>query len=362
MPQSDESNKIPSVQSLGGRARAGKLSPEQRRAIASAAGQARWRRRAPANLRQAIAQGDLHLGGFVIPCAVLDDGTRVLTESGLGEAFGRRKGGRDWQRLRAGEAKSGQLPYFLVGANIKPFVDSDLGLVGYEPIAYQSVSTVGQRSKIAYGTKADIIPNICDVFIRANEAGALWKRQKHVVERARLILLGLANVGITALVDEATGYQYVRDRNELQKILAAYISPTLLPWTERFPIEFFKEMFRVYGWDWPYTEEDYPGPLGPRYAGKLIKKLIFENLPPGVLEELDRLNPANDKWQRKNRMSQLLTSEIGHPHVEKLVAVNTMLFRISDNKEEFKRHYMRAFPKTGDQMELLLPPHTELST
>ena len=58
-------------------------------------------------------------------------------------------------------------------------------------------------------------------------------------------------------------------------------------------------------------------------------------------------------------MSQLLTSDIGHPHVEKLVAVNTMLFKLSDNKEQFKRHYTRAFPKSGDQHELLLPPAKE---
>ena len=58
-------------------------------------------------------------------------------------------------------------------------------------------------------------------------------------------------------------------------------------------------MFRVYGWNWPYTEEDYPGPLGPRYAGKLVRQIIFENLPPGVLEKLDELNPADSKWQRR---------------------------------------------------------------
>jgi hypothetical protein len=48
----------------------------------------------------------------------------------------------------------------------------------------------------------------------------------------------------------------------------------------------------------------------------------------------------------------LLSSEIGHPHVEKLVAVATMLFRVSSDKTEFWRNYKRAFPKKGDQAEL----------
>jgi hypothetical protein len=126
-----------------------------------------------------------------------------------------------------------------------------------------------------------------------------------------------------------------------------------LPWAERFPMEFFKEMFRVYGWPWPYTEQDYPGPLGPRYAGKLVRQIIFENLPPSVLEKLDELNPADAKWQRKSRMTQLLSSEIGHPHVEKLVAVTTALFKASDNKDEFWKLYKRNFKKKGDQLNLL---------
>ena len=117
-------------------------------------------------------------------------------------------------------------------------------------------------------------------------------------------------------------------------------------------MEFYKEMFRVYGWPWPFTKEDYPGPLGPRYAGKLVRQIIFENLPPGVLQKLDELNPADSKWQRRNRMSQLLTSKFGHPHVEKLVAVITALFKASDSKEEFWRNYERNFPKVGDQGEL----------
>jgi len=204
----------------------------------------------------------------------------------------------------------------------------------------------------AFGYPAELLPKICGVFIDADAADALNANQKHIAVKARILLRAFAEVGIIALVDEATKYQEDRPKDELQQILAAYISPTLLPWTEKFPIEFFREMFRVYGWPWPYTDGDYKGPLGPRFAGKIIKKIIFENLPPGVLEELERLNPPNDKWQRKSRMAQLLSSEIGHPHVEKLVAVNTALFKISDNRAAFWRAYQRNFPKSGDQAEL----------
>jgi hypothetical protein len=241
------------------------------------------------------------------------------------------------------------LPAFITAKNLKPFIPKEL----YVTSSQVEFRQLGGGK--AFGYPAELLPKICGVFVDADAAGKLTKLQKHIAAKARVLLLGLAETGIIALVDEATGYQRERPKDELQKILAAYISPTLLPWTERFPVEFFKEMFRVYGWAWPYTAEHYPGPQGPRYAGKLIKKIIFENLPPGVLDELDKMNPPNAKWQRKSRMSQLLTSEIGHPHVEKLVAVNHMLFKVSDNKEEFKRNYSKAFPKIGDQLEMLPP-------
>lgn len=328
-------------QRRGGVARSEILPPERRSEIARQGGLASWR-----DLPYATDEGSLKISDPPIPCAVLNTKQRVLTQSGVMKALGRARQAKG-RSYYDGDVN---LPAFLTAKNLKPFIPNDL---------YVTSSQIEFRRKEggkAFGYPAELLPKICGVFIDADEAGHLTSAQKHIAVRARILLRGLAEVGIIALVDEATGYQERRPRDELQQILAAYISPTLLPWLERFPIEFFKEMFRVYGWPWPYTKEDYPGPLGPRYAGKLIKKIIFENLPPGVLDELNKLNPPNAKWQRKSRMSQLLTSDIGNPHVAKLVAVNHALFQISENKEEFKRHYSRAFPKIGDQLELLPAP------
>jgi hypothetical protein len=325
----------------GGHVRSEILPPERRSEIARQGGVASWQ-----HLPRATDEGFLKISDPPIPCAVLDTKQRVLTQSGVMKALGRARQAKG-RSYYDGDVN---LPAFITAKNLKPFIPKDL---------YVTSSQIEFRRKEggkAFGYPAELLPKICGVFIDADDAGKLTPAQKHIAAKARVLLRGLAEVGIIALVDEATGYQDKRPRDELQQILAAYISPTLLPWTERFPIDFFREMFRVYGWRWPYTKEDYPGPLGPRYAGKLIKKIIFENLPPGVLEELDKLNPPNAKWQRKSRMSQLLTTEIGHPHVEKLVAVSHMLFKVSDNKEEFKRNYARAFPKKGDQLELLPPP------
>ena len=326
--------------SKGGLVRAEILPPERRSEIAKKGGEARW-----ADLPWATHEADdLRIGEAVIPCAVLNDKRRVLTQSGVMKALGRARQAKG-RSYYDGDVN---LPAFLTAKNLKPFIPNELHVTSSQ-IEFRRKS--GGK---AFGYPAELLPKICGVFIDADEANKLTKNQKHVAARARLLIRGFAEVGIIALVDEATGYQDERPKDELQKILAAYISPTLLPWTERFPVEFFKEMFRVYNWPWPFSEtEHYKGPLGPRYAGKIIKKIIFENLPPGVLEELEKRNPPNSKWQRKSRMAQLLTSDIGHPHVEKLVAVATALFRVADDRDTFWRAYRRAFPRIGDQHELL---------
>ena len=329
-------------QRRGGLARAEKLPAERRVEIGRLAAQRRW---ADDDLPKALDEGTLRIGEAEIPCAVLETKQRVLTQSGVMQSLGRARQAKGRQYYD-GDVN---LPAFLTAKNLKPFIPNEL---------YVTSSQVEFRRKgggKAFGYPAELLPKVCRVFIHADNAGKLTKNQKHIAEKARLLLDGLADVGIIGLVDEATGYQEKRDRGELQQILAAYISPSLLPWTERFPRDFFREMFRVFGWPWPVVEGGaYPGPIGPRYAGKLVRQVIYGNLPPGVLEELERRNPADEKWQRKSRMGQLLTSDFGHPHVEKLVAVVTTLFEISDSKEDFWRAYKRKFKKGPEQLEMAL--------
>jgi general stress protein YciG len=327
----------------GGRVRAEKLSPERKSEIARMGGLAR---RPAGDLPTAWDEGVLKIGDKQFPCAVLDTKQRVLTQSGVMVALGRARQAKGRQYYD-GDVN---LPAFLTAKNLKPFIPNEL---------YVTSSQIEFRSKTggkAFGYPAELLTKICRVFVKADDAKALTKAQKHIAAEARILLEGLEDVAIIALIDEATGYQEKRDKDELQMILAAYIAPSLMGWTERFPKDFFQEMFRVFGWPWPSRPGvPYQGPLGPRYAGKLIRQVIYGNLPPGVLEELERRNPPDAKWQRKSRMGQILTSDIGHPHVEKLVAVVTTLFELSDTKEEFWRAYRRKFKKPGgSQIEMTI--------
>lgn len=70
----------------------------------------------------------------------------------------------------------------------------------------------------AYGYPATILADICDAFIQARNAGALQKSQLPLAKRCEILMRGFARIGIIGLVDEATGYQKIREKNALAKI------------------------------------------------------------------------------------------------------------------------------------------------
>jgi hypothetical protein len=328
--------------SKGGRKRAERLAPEERSRIAREGALARWS--APGLVPRVLCGSPdrpLRIADIEIPCYVLEDERRVVVQSGMISALGMTKGGSSH---RGGT----RLAKFVSSQTLGPFASQELIAGTQQPILFRTPS-----GAIALGFEATILADICDMVLAARKAERLQKQQEHIAERAEILLRAFARVGIVALVDEATGFQEIRARDDLHKILEAYIAKELLPWTKRFPDEFFREMFRVWGWPWPPADLAYRGPQGPRYAGKLVRQLVYEKLPPGVLDRLDEINPPDEKWQRRNRFPQGLTQSIGQPHLDKLVAQITMLFRLSDDPDSFWRQHRRAFPKRGDQIELL---------
>lgn len=323
----------------GGLARAEALSPQERRESARYAAEVRWANKL--GLPKETHAGVLTIAERQLPCSVLDNGLRVFSSMGLSRAIGSRKKGR----TSASQDTSPQLPPFLASPAIKQFIPGDLMAPLISPVRYKMLS-----GGYALGYEATLLPRICGVILDAQKAGAIGERQRQVIDTAEILLRGFANVGIIALVDEATGYQAERARDELNKILEAYIAKELLPWTRRFPDEFFRQIYRLQGWEFK------PGTVkGPLYVGKLVNKLVYEPLPPGVLDELKRVNPRTEKGYRRYKHHQFLTEDIGHPHLNKQIIEVTALMRVSEDKRGFQALFQKAFPKRGQQLPLDLP-------
>ncbi len=299
----------------------------------------------PDEIPVAIARGIMKIGDVEIECVVLADETRLISDRGVTKAMGGKRGGSHWKRIKIDGAL--QLPPYISANNLKDFISNDLVYMLTNPIQYKSTKS----GAIGNGLLATVFPKVLKVWSAAFDAGVLKPQQEHIARQAVALLEGLDEVAIIALVDEATGYQEVRRHDELQKILSAYVLPEHRPYLKSVPVEFFKELYRVYGWKWN------PDNRGPRYAGKLLRKLIYEKLPEPVLPALDKVNPTNHNYQRKNKHFQSLTREVGLPHLSGQLSGVMALLRASpsNNPKAFLTLFKRSY---GDQYELDLDEET----
>ena len=154
---------------------------------------------------KATHQGNLNINSLDITAYNLPNGERVLSRIGFLKALGRTgkaKGGRNYD-------EEFQTPVFLTASNIKPLVDEDL-LENSKPIIFIDLN--GNQS---IGYKAEILPQVAFLFSDALSKGILKQNQKHIGEQSRILVKAFLKTSIIALVDEATGYQYDRERDAL---------------------------------------------------------------------------------------------------------------------------------------------------
>ena len=85
----------------------------------------------------------------------------------------------------------------------------------------------------------------------------------------------------------------------------------------------------------------------PILIGKLTEKIVYKKLPAGVLGELKKKNPKNEKGRHRHRHFQFLTEDIGDPHLEKHLAITTALMRASRSWKSFLKLLERAVPSPG---------------
>jgi P63C domain len=324
--------------SKGGIARAKKLGAADRSEIARKGAEARWGQ----TVHIAYHTGELKIGDLPLACAVLEDGTRVLSQSTVLRALGRNP---EKSRRTRGSSPKVRAP-FLLANNLQRFISDELRELAEQPVRYR----VHGESGTSWGYDAYMLPGLCEVYmearrldtiaLRRHEPRVLFKSQEPTADAAETLIRGLARVGIIALIDEATGYQEVRARHELEQILAAYVQAGLRPWIRTFPDEFFREIYRLQRWEYkPGTSRRHP------FVGKLVNKYIYEQLPPGVLDELRRLNPRTERGYRAHKHFQFLTGDTGNPHLERQISTVTTLLRIARDKQEFEDLFERAFAK-----------------
>jgi len=322
----------------GGKARASALTREQRRDIARTAAVARWAKEghtAPVQATYGAPDRPLRIGSIDIPCYVLSDGRRVLAQRGLQAGIGMSRSG--------GKPGARRLAQFLASLGAKGLEVSDLIARINNPIRF----IPPHGGNLADGYEATILPEICDVVLDARRIGSiLLAQQEHIADACEILVRAFAKVGIIALVDEATGYQDYRARDALAKILEAFIAKELRKWVSTFPLDYYKELFRLRGWKFPKLPVDQQ--KRPILVGKITNDVIYDRLAPGVRKRLHELTPRDEKGRLKHRLFQHLTEDVGDPKLREHLASVVTLMKASDGWHQFTGMLNRALPRYGD--------------
>ena len=273
---------------------------------------------------KSLADGILKIGDVELDVSVLENGVRVVKQTDVFRALGRDP---------RGNSRIDQIPAFMDAKNLQSLISSDLEAM------IKRVVYLDRNGKEKEGFNADILPLVADLYLKARDANVLVATQIDTAKKAEMLIRSLARVGITALVDEATGYQYERERDELQKILKAYISEELLKWEKRFPDDFYKEIFRLNGWD--FTVNGIK--KRPSVIGRWTNMLIYNELPEGVLQELKENTPKHARYHQR------LTPDIGQPNLTAQIYKVIGIMQSSDNMQEMWERFKKIKAREQDE-------------
>jgi hypothetical protein len=317
----------------GGRARASVLSPSERASIASKAARVRWSkdgepsgglvRTAPKGdaTPYSLFRGTLTINDIEFECHVLNDHRRVLTQREVVRAL---SGGRD----------SGDLARYL---QANPFYTDDL-LEG-RTVQFHAPTPSGAVNA-AIGYDAELLIEICDLYLKARDANRLKANQRHLARMAETIVRACAKVGIYALVDEATGYQEVRARQALQLKLRAFIADEMHEWERMFPSDFWFELARLEG-------VRYSPRNRPLRWGKYVMAFVYDAIDSDVGKELRQRNPNPQHGRNHHQLLRDFGREKVNNQIQQVIAV----MRMCDDMPEFKRAFDRVFKKASQQLE-----------
>jgi hypothetical protein len=330
-------------QRKGGQSRAANLSKEEIQEIASLGGKARREQVKKlvdaGELLKATHQGKMLVGDLDLDCYVLEDGRRVFHKRGMARALGMKSGGGN-VFLRAVQRKG-------LGSEI----DGKLLDKIENPIVFKPLT-----QDLGHGYDAEVLVEICRAIVRALESRKLHPTQHGLAEQAKILLTAFAKVGVTALIDEATGFQQVRSPDALRVLVQQYIEEERREWEKQFPDEYYDELNRLYGSKRLTTTGS--GAViqnRPQHFAKFTRSYVYYPLANGaVLEELDRVNPKIDKkGTRKARFHQHLNEGYGIEKLKRQVGEILTLIKVSDTVGQFKKLFARRFPQEGTQLSFL---------
>lgn len=299
---------------------------------AQKAANARW----ATEIKEATHGGVLNLAGIQTEVYVAEDGTRLISGRGLQDVLSLVDPKKDYQ------VSGARIPRLMNNKKLQPLFE-ETGLLNlFKPIKVQ------YKGRKINGYEASLLADLCALMIKAKGQGlANTPRMKVVAERSEDVLVAFAKTGLSALIDEATGYQNVRENDALQRILNKYLDDYAKKWAKTFPDEFWTKLLRAKGYD------NYIGLPRPQFVGHWINDIVYSRLAPGVLTELKNKNPRTESGGRKYKHTQFLTDDKGIPELkEHLIRAMTIFDLSVATGQDLDSLMDTVMPKYGDTLPL----------
>ncbi len=330
--------------------------------------------------------GKLDIAGKQIPCAVLMDGRRVISWRGLLDVISRSKrvspGNHCAPKRRAVrrgfnnlQDKNGvtsgnhgapkleehapatdgyQLANRLLPANLRTAIEEHAIVLRTLPGEF--IYKFSNNGTLALGIHARLLVEICQVYLIAHFRGILRRNQDAVAERCRAIVAVTSAVGINALVDESCDYK--PKRGEYAEYLAHFLNETPSTRRKRFPDDYYRYIYRLHGWTYETGTSQHP-----QCVGAITNDIIYSRMPPGMLDELQRLNPSDADGQRSHRHHQFLTDHAGLKALVRQIDITVVLLKAANTWEGFKIALNRISPVLSPQglnrSQATVPPFPE---
>jgi hypothetical protein len=321
----------------GGRARASVLTAEERSEIARGAARARWAKagKPPApeppaeqepaspvdrdDLPYSMFPGTLQMGDVELECHVLNDARRVLTAREV---------------VRALRGTRSNPP------SVQRYLDA---LPAYRKGMFDSRMMhfrIPGLPQVAMGFEGTVLIEMCDMYLAADQIDALKPNQKNLAAMSSIIMRACAKTGIEALIDEATGYQEVREKRALQVKLQAFIAEDMQEWVRTFPEEFWQELARLEG-------IRYQARHRPIRWGQYVMRFVYDSIDPDLGRKLREINP--NPHHRQNHHQWL--REYGRDKLQMQLGGVIATMRTCRDMTEFKARFESVFDKK-DQLAM----------
>lgn len=194
-----------------------------------------------------------------------------------------------------------------------------------------------KNETIYYGFEGKQLSKLARSYEVAYYEGILNRNQKHLGQRAQNLCNAFMGVGIDALIDEATGFQYHRQSDALQDLLQNYLRDTAAKWKKTFSDKFYKELYRILNWEHLNPKTQRPGCLG-----HITNELVYQRIFPSLDEHL------HQKRQSRNEKLHRYLTEEGRKLLKSHLDTLEIVLQCSQDWDNLISNLDRVAPKPSE--------------